>query len=209
MIKIIFWLNLKFYVIGDFHIPHRTAAIPQLFLNRLNTGRIKSVLCTGNLCGKETYDILRTLARDVHAVKGDFDEMPGLNETEVIKIGNFKIGLIHGHQIIPWGDKEALAIYQRQLDVDILISGHTHQLKSEQIGGKFFLNPGSATGAYSPLISNPVPSFMLLEINDSELSIYEYTLKDGVVDCELVKFNKDGEEKVKAEPETQQDKPVE
>nr|5XCE_A Chain A, Vacuolar protein sorting-associated protein 29 [Entamoeba histolytica]5XCE_B Chain B, Vacuolar protein sorting-associated protein 29 [Entamoeba histolytica]5XCH_A Chain A, Vacuolar protein sorting-associated protein 29 [Entamoeba histolytica]5XCH_B Chain B, Vacuolar protein sorting-associated protein 29 [Entamoeba histolytica] len=177
-------------VIGDFHVPHRSAAIPQVFLDRLNTGRIQTVLCTGNLCGKETYDILRTLAREVHVVKGDFDEMQGLNETEVIKIGNFKIGLMHGHQVIPWGDREALAIYQRQLDVDILITGHTHKLETKEVGGKYFLNPGSATGAYSPLVDNPVPSFMLLEINDSELTIYEYTLVDGSVKCERVDFNK-------------------
>ena len=63
----------------------------------------------------------------MHAVKGDFDELPSLSETKVVQIGNFKIGLIHGHQVIPWGDLEALASVQRQLDVDILISGHTHQ----------------------------------------------------------------------------------
>ncbi len=62
----------------------------------------------------------------MHAVRGDFDENPALPETKVISIGNFKIGIIHGHQVAPWGDLEALACVQRQLDVDILISGHTH-----------------------------------------------------------------------------------
>ncbi len=38
-------------------------------------------------------------------------------------MGQFKIGLIHGHQVIPWGDMASLALLQRQLDVDILISG--------------------------------------------------------------------------------------
>lgn len=32
-------------------------------------------------------------------------------------------------QVVPWGDKEALAILQRQLDVDILVTGHTHDFK--------------------------------------------------------------------------------
>jgi vacuolar protein sorting-associated protein 29 len=61
-----------------------------------------------------------------HFVKGDFDEMPNLPETKVVTIGKFKIGLIHGHQVVPWGDVEALAAVQRQLDCDVLISGHTH-----------------------------------------------------------------------------------
>jgi len=62
----------------------------------------------------------------MHAVKGDFDDITTLPETKVVQIGNFKIGLIHGHQVVPWGDLEALSAVQRQLDCDILISGHTH-----------------------------------------------------------------------------------
>jgi vacuolar protein sorting-associated protein 29 len=33
------------------------------------------VISTGNLCTKETYDYLKTLASDVHVVRGDFDEV--------------------------------------------------------------------------------------------------------------------------------------
>jgi len=38
-------------------------------------GKIQHILCTGNLCTKETYDYLKTLASDVHIVKGDFDDV--------------------------------------------------------------------------------------------------------------------------------------
>lgn len=38
-------------------------------------GRIQHILCTGNLCTKESYDYLKTLASDVHVVRGDFDEV--------------------------------------------------------------------------------------------------------------------------------------
>ena len=34
-------------------------------------------------------------------------------ETKVVTIGNIKFGIIHGHQVIPWGDMEALAAIQR------------------------------------------------------------------------------------------------
>jgi putative phosphoesterase len=37
---------------------------------------------------------------------------------------------------------------QRQLDVDILISGHTHKNEVNEYEGKWFINPGSVTGAY-------------------------------------------------------------
>jgi len=55
-------------------------------------------------------------------------------------------------QIVPWGDPDALAMVQRQLDVDILITGHTHQFEAYEHENKFFINPGSATGAYHPLL---------------------------------------------------------
>lgn len=38
-------------------------------------GKIQHVICTGNLCTKETYDYLKTIASDVHVVKGDFDDV--------------------------------------------------------------------------------------------------------------------------------------
>ena len=35
------------------------------------------------------------------------------------------------------------------MDVDILLTGHTHRFEAIEYEGKFFVNPGSATGAYS------------------------------------------------------------
>ena len=52
---------------------------------------------------------------------------------------------------MPWGDEEALSNEMRQLDCDILISGHTHEMKVSKLDKKFLINPGSTTGAYSPL----------------------------------------------------------
>lgn len=37
---------------------------------------------------------------------------------------------------------------QRQLDVDILITGNTHRNEVNEYEGKWFINPGSITGAY-------------------------------------------------------------
>lgn len=72
-------------------------------------------------------------------------------EQKVVTVGQFRIGLSHGHQVVPWGDPESLALVQRQLDVDILISGHTHKFEAYEHENKFYINPGSATGAYNAL----------------------------------------------------------
>ncbi len=37
----------------------------------------------------------------------------------------------------------------RQMNVDVLISGHTHECKIYEKSGVFYINPGSATGALS------------------------------------------------------------
>ena len=71
-----------------------------------------------------------------------------LPEHKVVTIGQFKIGLCHGHQVVPWGDADSLANLQRQLECDILVSGHTHAFKTHEHNGKLFINPGSATGAF-------------------------------------------------------------
>lgn len=110
-------------VLGDLHIPHRCSSLPAKFKKLLVPGRIHHILCTGNLCTKESFDYLKTLANDVHIVRGDFDEVKvcifplvyccalqpirlfglpqNLNypEQKVVTVGQFRIGLSHGHQV--------------------------------------------------------------------------------------------------------------
>lgn len=87
-----------------------------------------------------------------------------LPETKVVKVGEFKIGLCHGHQIVPWGDPEALAMMQRQLDVDILITGHTHKNSVMEYEGNYYINPGSITGAYSGMSRYATPLYAPLTV---------------------------------------------
>ena len=103
--------------------------------------------------------------QNCYVTKGDFDEA-ALQSRCVKKIGNFRFGMIHGHDVVPWGDIEALSTVQRQLDVDILITGHTHELSIEQYDGRYIVNPGSTTGAFSGINSGPRPSFLLMNVQD-------------------------------------------
>ncbi|XP_074604748.1 vacuolar protein sorting 29 [Brevipalpus obovatus] len=178
-------------VLGDTHIPYRSHSLPNKFKKLLVPGRIHHILCTGNLCDKETYDYLKTLASEVHVVRGDFDD-PNSNypEQKVVNIGQFRIGLCHGHQAIPWSSQESLFLIQRQMDVDILITGHSHKFDAFEADGCFYINPGSATGAYSPFMDLPVkPSFVLIDIQSSAAVVYVYTLEQEVV-VERLEFKK-------------------
>ena len=71
----VFYFIQLVLVLGDLHIPHRQSGLPAKFKKLLVPGKIQHILCTGNLCTKESYDYLKTLASDVHVVRGDFDEV--------------------------------------------------------------------------------------------------------------------------------------
>lgn len=122
-------------------------------------------------------------------MKGDFDEHGNLPQTKVVQIGNIKIGLIHGHQVVPWGDIEALSSVQRQLDCDLLISGHTHAQSITQYDGKYFINPGSVTGAYSAINSDTKPSFILMAIQGDDIVAFMYELVNEEVQIKSLEFS--------------------
>lgn len=55
------------------------------------------------------------------------------------------------------------------MDVDVLLWGGTHKFEAYELEGKFFVNPGSATGALGTGWwaegEEPVPSFCLIDVS--------------------------------------------
>jgi len=178
-------------VIGDLHIPYRVHDLPAKFKKLLVPGKIQQIICTGNVCDKETYEYLRTVAPDVHVVRGDYDDNPAFPLSLTLHHPPLSIGVIHGHQCIPNGDIDQLGALARQMDVDIVISGHSHIFQAQEHEGRFFVNPGSATGAWSGAWSGEAtPSFALLDIQGPIVVTYVYQLVDGEVRVEKVEYRK-------------------
>ncbi|KAF9208587.1 Vacuolar protein sorting-associated protein 29 [Haplosporangium sp. Z 27] len=177
-------------VIGDLHIPNRAHDLPAKFRKLLVPGKIQQIISTGNISDKETFDYLRSVASDIQAVRGDYDQNSSWPLSKIITHGPIRIGVVHGHQIIPWGDTEALNITARQMDVDILLTGHTHKFEAFEFEGKFFVNPGSATGAYHPQIEDVTPSFVLMDLQGSVVVLYVYQLIEGEVKVERIEYRK-------------------
>lgn len=103
-------------------------------------------------------------------VKGDFDvDSPNLPLSKIVNHGSLRIGFTHGHTIVPPADADALLIAARQMDVDVLLWGGTHRFEAFEMEGRFFINPGSATGAMSsgfwPDGEEPTPSFCLMDVS--------------------------------------------
>lgn len=157
--------------IGDLYIPDRAIQIPPKFVKLLapNAGSIPSnpkislVICLGNITqSQETLKFLYNLSPTLDLVRGEFDDGDVLTQQlqlltkrteeqllfyKVVTVDNFRIGFTSGYQIVPRNDPLSLLAFAREVDVDILIWGGTHKVEAYTLGGKFFINPGSATGA--------------------------------------------------------------
>lgn len=179
-------------VLGDMAIPNRAGKIPPLFEEILTRNCAKYVLCTGNLCTKKIENWVGTLAPFVHQVKGDADNVDRkeLGYEKKLRIGAFSIGLIHGHRVVPWGDQASLAAQQRRMGVDILVSGHTQQAEVVEYEGRWMLNPGSLTGAFSSNLTKTTPSFLMLAIKDDNLTVFQYKIIDKKVSVSKTEFAK-------------------
>ena len=181
-------------VVGDMFVPQRSQDIDPQFKTILIPNKLQHVLSLGNIGSRESYDWLKSLSNDFHSVKGDFDEgdMP---DKKVVTIGEFKIGMIHGHQILPWGNADSLSTIQRELDCDILLSGHTHEINIKVVDNKLYINPRSISWAFSNCVADPSPSFVLMVLQGTEAIIYLYVLNDRTqkFDVNKIEFTKGAE----------------
>eukprot|EP00747_Dinoflagellata_sp_TGD_P167027 gnl/TRDRNA2_/TRDRNA2_190754_c0_seq1.p1 gnl/TRDRNA2_/TRDRNA2_190754_c0~~gnl/TRDRNA2_/TRDRNA2_190754_c0_seq1.p1 ORF type:complete len:210 (-),score=30.46 gnl/TRDRNA2_/TRDRNA2_190754_c0_seq1:47-604(-) len=179
-------------LIGDFHTPQRKADVPSCFKELLATDKIGMVLCTGNVGSKSTVDMLQRIGNDsCRIVAGDADFGFDFPETTTLTIGDFKVGIVHGHQCVPWGDASTLSKYAGRLGVDILVSGHTHRHSVETCAGKILLNPGSVTGACNALGEFDVtPSFMLMMVSGTSAELWTYEEANGETKVSKNEFTK-------------------
>ena len=142
---------------------------------------------------QEVRDHFRTICGDVHVVRGLSDEGDYPEET-VLTVGGVRVGLLHGHQCLPWGDVDALGAVQRRLGCEILVSGHTHRQRVYKYENRLLVDPGSATGAFTPGEAASTPSFCLMEVGGEprgRVVVYCYRLEDGEVKVERIEHTLD------------------
>jgi len=59
-----------------------------------------------------------------------------------------------------------------------------------QYDGRYFINPGSATGSYSSISSNPRPSFILIAVQGDEVVAFIYELINDEINVQRVECTK-------------------
>ena len=154
--------------------------IPSKFEKLLSIpDKISHIALLGNITGSPDFlNFLNTASSNITMVRGEFDKPTivnsrtpesnnnheALQETAiplvaVIKEGNFKIGCCNGYTVVPKSDPLSLLSLARQLDVDIMLWGGTHNVEAYTLEEKFFVNPGSCTGAFNsdwPIINESI-----------------------------------------------------
>ncbi|KAJ9141963.1 Vacuolar protein sorting-associated protein 29 [Pleurostoma richardsiae] len=182
-------------VIGDLHIPDRALDIPPKFKKLLAPGKIGQTLCLGNLTDRQTYEYLRSVSPDLKIVKGRYDvEATSLPLTQVVTHGSLRVGFLEGFTLVS-SEPDLLLAEANRLDVDVLCwGGGTHKFECFEYMDKFFVNPGSATGAYPTSWSKEgdevVPSFCLMDVQGISLTLYVYQLRKDAKGVENVAVEK-------------------
>jgi len=182
-------------VIGDLHIPDRALDIPAKFKKLLTPGKIGQTLCLGNLTDKPTYDYLRSISPDLKIVKGRFDsDATSLPLSQVVTHGSLRIGFLEGFTVVAPNEMDLLVAEANKMDVDVLCWGGTHRFDAYELDNRFFVNPGSATGAFTTGWvgegEEMVPSFCLMDVQGLGLTLYVYQLRKDANGVESVTVEK-------------------
>lgn len=166
-------------LISDTHIPDRARQLPQNVADAFSD--VDLILHAGDLTSLDVIDKLETIA-PVMAVQGNMDRANGINlpKAKVIEAEGLKIGIVHG-EVYPRADTQQLVYLAKELNVDILVSGHSHQPKIEKTNGVLLINPGS------PIVPRLADrTVMLLEINNKEVDVE--IIKIGSPVCSALDF---------------------
>ena len=167
-------------LISDTHIPDRAKVLPQKVLDAFDD--VDLILHAGDLTSPRVIEELESLA-PVMAVQGNMDRVNGIDllRAKVIEAEGLKIGIVHG-EVYPRADSDQLLYLAKELNVDILVSGHSHQPKIEQKEGILLLNPGS------PIVPRLADrTVMLLEIDNRQVDVE--IVKIGAPVCSALDFN--------------------
>ena len=134
---------MRILVLSDTHIPRAAHALPDIIIDEIQKSDM--VLHAGDFIEEEVYALIIRSKVEFHAVRGNMDSPElrrQLKDKEVIAVGKFKIGLVHGY-----GPPKDLiqTVKQEFKDVDAIVFGHSHSATNIKKDGILFFNPGSPT----------------------------------------------------------------
>jgi hypothetical protein len=154
---------MRIVVISDTHMPDKADKFPEQLIADIRSADL--VIHVGDFSELSVFEKLKSISKDLKAVCGnmDSDDLKRiLPQKEILKIGKFKIGIIHGNGA-PGNLVESLKGIFKNDSLDMVIFGHSHAAFNEKIKDTIFFNPGSPTDK----IFAQYNSYGVIEINSA------------------------------------------
>jgi len=153
---------MRIVVLSDTHMPRTAEDMPACIYEEITKSDM--IMHAGDFVEIELLNKLRKL-KPTKAVCGNMDSQvirDELRQKEIIEVGKFKIGLIHGYGA-PAGLVDTVAL--EFTGVDAIVFGHSHSSVNMSKNGVLFFNPGSPTDT----VFAKTNSFGIIEITDDAI----------------------------------------
>ena len=150
---------MKIGVLSDTHLGRVTREFKRIYDRYLSDKDL--ILHAGDITSTVIVDFLGR--KNFHGVYGNMDPLDvreRLPEKEIIELGPYRLGLIHGGG--PSAGLEDL-VWSEFQNVDVIVFGHSHNAVNYLRDGVLVFNPGTATG-FSSL---GIHSIGVLELGDT------------------------------------------
>lgn len=134
---------MKVGVLSDTHIPGRGRQLPKAVREGLQG--VDLIIHCGDIAAGYVLDQLREIA-PVEAVFGNMDPVDlkqELPKTQVVKVGDFNVGIVHGDGRFKTIDNAFNAF--PFIHLDCIVFGHSHIPVITEQEGILMVNPGSPT----------------------------------------------------------------
>ncbi|MCM8760644.1 MAG: metallophosphatase family protein [Candidatus Omnitrophica bacterium] len=153
---------MRILVLSDTHIPRVAEDLPAVIYKDIKS--MDMLIHAGDFVDYDFFAKLKKLKK-LYAVAGNMDcaELRrSLNSKEVISVGKFKIGLIHGYG----APRDIMETVRSEFgSVDAIVFGHSHVAVNITKEGVLFFNPGSPTDT----IFTDTNSYGILEVTDKKI----------------------------------------
>ncbi len=170
---------MKILILSDTH-AYKLEDLPNLLLKKLEEADL--VVHAGDFDTFEFYSELKDNV-ELEAVAGnsdDYEIIQELPETHSFEVEGLKIGITH----VPIFDDFSDLVYKaRELEVDVMIFGHTHRPFLNEFGGVILLNPGSPTlprfslPSYAEIVIEDFIEIQIRGVNGEDLKRFRFNGK--------------------------------
>ncbi len=187
--------GVKILIMSDAHIHDRADEVPKQFEELIHSEKPFDIaVYGGDFTDEDVYRWFRSLAHTTYAVQGNMDylDLPE-HVTFMHPLSNIRFGVIHGHQVRPRGNIVQLTEIAKRMNVNILISGHTHSPFIKIFNNVLHINPGSLTGAWGGGGGSGIPSMIILTLYENGVEVRHYELRRGKISLNIYRFSYRGD----------------